>query len=258
MTNAAKKYALQALSMMDLTSLNNDDTEQSIKELCSKEINPFAHTAAVCVYPEFVQLAKQFFADNNIKGVKVATVTNFPHGNDDVTQAVAETKSAVANGADEVDVVFPYRTLIAGNEQIGAKLVAQCKQVCQKNNVLLKVIIETGELQTAELIKKASEICIANGADFIKTSTGKVAVNATLEAANIMLNAIKDSGKKVGFKAAGGVRTVEDARDYLQLAEQIMGAEWITVDTFRFGASGLLGSLLGTLRGDEVKNPTSY
>lgn len=254
-----KQYALQALQLMDLTSLNEDDTEQVIQTLCAKENNAFATTAAVCVYPQFVQTAKQYFADNGLTGVKVATVTNFPHGNDDVAQAVAETKSAIANGADEVDVVFPYRALMAGNEQVGAELVSECKKVCEQAGVLLKVIIETGELKTPKLIKLASEISIDNGADFIKTSTGKVAVNATLESAKIMLTAIKDSGKPVGFKAAGGVRTSEDARDYLQLAETIMGADWITADTFRFGASGLLGSLLATLEGNEVvENTASY
>ncbi|WP_434353271.1 deoxyribose-phosphate aldolase [Psychrobacter sp. HD31] len=258
-TEATKEYALQALSMMDLTSLNEDDTEQAIKELCAKQQNNFGHTAAVCIYPQFIKTAKQALADNEATDVKVATVTNFPHGNDDIAVAVKETIEAVEAGADEVDVVFPYRALIAGNEQVGAELVKACKEACQSAGATLKVIIESGELKTAELIKQASEIAIANGADFIKTSTGKVAVNATLETAEIMLNAIKASGKQVGFKAAGGVRSSEDAKAYIQLAEQIMGADWITVDTFRFGASGLLGSLLATLNDEApAENTASY
>ncbi len=256
--NQLKHYAKLALSLMDLTSLNDDDTNEKIIELCQKANTAYGHPSAVCVYPQFVKIAKQTLAEQNTPQVKVATVTNFPHGNADIAVAVAETKSAVANGTDEVDVVFPYRALIDGDEQVGAELVAQCKEICQKNNVLLKVIIETGELKTAELIKKASEIAIANGADFIKTSTGKVAVNATLESAEIMLNVIKDSGKNIGFKPAGGVRTAEDARDYLQLAEQIMGDNWLSSATFRFGASGLLESLLATLNDEVVENTASY
>lgn len=264
MTNKTlKDYAQQALSLMDLTSLNDDDTEQAIEALCEKENNSHGKTAAVCVYPQFVKTSKKVLADNNASEVKVATVTNFPHGNDDIAVAVSETQSAVDAGADEVDVVFPYRALIAGNEQIGAELVKACKDICQTAGVILKVIIESGELKTPELIKKASEISIDNGADFIKTSTGKVAVNATLEAAEIMLNVIKHKADKenrtVGFKAAGGVRSSEDAREYLQLAEEIMGQEWVTADTFRFGASGLLGSLLNTLEGvAKVENAESY
>lgn len=258
-TEATKEYALQALSMMDLTSLNEDDTEQAIKELCAKQQNNFGHTAAVCIYPQFIKTAKQALADNEATDVKVATVTNFPHGNDDIAVAVKETIEAVEAGADEIDVVFPYRALIAGNEQVGAELVKACKEACQSAGATLKVIIESGELKTATLIKRASEIAIANGADFIKTSTGKVAVNATLETAEIMLNAIKASGKQVGFKAAGGVRSSEDAKAYIQLAEQIMGADWMTVDTFRFGASGLLGSLLATLNDEApAENTANY
>lgn len=252
-----KKYALQALILMDLTSLNEHDTELVIKDLCAKQANGFGHTAAVCVYPQFIKTAKQALKDNKADDVKVATVTNFPHGNDDVAKAMQETKAAVEAGANEVDVVFPYRALMAGNEQVGAELVKACKAVCQQANVVLKVIIESGELKTDELIKQASEIAIENGADFIKTSTGKVAVNATLAAAKTMLTAIKQSGKKVGFKAAGGVRSTEDAIAYLQLAEQIMGESWATKDTFRFGASGLLGSLVATLSDDASLNDAS-
>lgn len=176
-------------------------------------------------------------------------MTNFPHGNNDVAIAVAETKAAIAYGADEVDVVFPYRALIAGNAQIGFELVQACKAVCQDAHVLLKVIIETGELKQEALICQASEIAIDAGADFIKTSTGKVPVNATPESAAIMLKAIRDKGvgERVGFKAAGGVRNAEDAAIYLQLADDIMGAEWATAQHFRFGASSLLASLLTTL-----------
>ncbi len=255
--NNDKYWAKRALSLMDLTSLNDNDTDSVIENLCVSANTPHGQTAAVCVYPAFIQTAKKTLAKQNISHVKVATVTNFPHGNDDIAVAVEETKQAIGAGTDEVDVVFPYKALIAGDEAIGANLVTQCKTAC--GDKTLKVIIESGELKTPELIKKASEIAIANGADFIKTSTGKVPVNATLETAEIMLNVIKDSGKAIGFKAAGGVRTTEDAKAYLQLAEKIMGETWVCADNFRFGASGLLGSLLATLNDESpVENTASY
>ncbi len=250
-------WAKLALSLMDLTSLNANDTDDIIHDLCIAANTLYGQTAAVCVYPQFVKTAIATLDENHARQIKVATVTNFPHGNADMQAAVCETKAAIVDGADEVDVVFPYRALISGDAAIGAALVARCKAVC--DNKTLKVIIESGELKTPKLIKQASKIAIENGADFIKTSTGKVAVNANLKAAEIMLNVIKDSGKPVGFKAAGGVRSTADAKAYLQLAENIMGKDWISADTFRFGASGLLSSLLATLNDEEsAENTASY
>ena len=172
---------------------------------------------------------------------------------------MAETKAAVAYGADEVDVVFPYRALMAGNAEVGFELVKQCKAACG-DNALLKVIIETGELKTEALIKQASEICINAGANFIKTSTGKVPVNATPEYAEIMLNVIKDMGvaKTVGFKPAGGVRTAEDAQQYLAMANTILGDEWADSRHYRFGASSLLANLLHTLGEGEQAAQGGY
>ncbi|RRO09543.1 deoxyribose-phosphate aldolase [Pectobacterium aquaticum] len=245
LTTAARR----ALALMDLTTLNEDDTDEKVTALCRQANSPAGKTAAICIYPRFIPLAKKILREQGTPDIRIATVTNFPHGNDDVAIAVAETKAAIAYGADEVDVVFPYRALIAGNAQIGFELVQACKAVCQDAHVLLKVIIETGELKQEALIRQASEIAIDAGADFIKTSTGKVPVNATPESAAIMLKAIRDKGvgERVGFKAAGGVRNAEDAAIYLQLADDIMGAEWATAQHFRFGASSLLASLLTTL-----------
>ncbi|MBA2779652.1 deoxyribose-phosphate aldolase [Billgrantia kenyensis] len=241
-----QQAARQALALMDLTSLNGDDSDAVIHELCARANTPAGHPAAVCVYPAFVPTARQALAEQGLAGkVKVATVTNFPHGEADVERAAAETRAAIAAGADEVDVVFPYRALMAGDAEVGRELVEACKREC--GDAVLKVILETGELEDAGLIDRAGMLAIDGGADFLKTSTGKVAVNATLNAAKILLTAIKASGRDVGFKAAGGVRTAEDAAAYLQLAERVMGAEWITPAHFRFGASGLLGSLLDTL-----------
>ena len=208
--------ARRALSMMDLTTLNDDDTDDKVAALCRKAASEAGTVAAVCVFPRFVPIARQTLAGLGLTHVKVATVTNFPAGGDDVAAAAAETAAAVAAGADEVDVVFPYRALMAGNAEVGAELVAACKEAC--GDVQLKVIIESGELKDPALIRQASLIAIEAGADFIKTSTGKVPVNATLEAAGIMLTAIRATGGVCGFKAAGGVRTAAEAAEYIDLA----------------------------------------
>lgn len=253
-----KAAALRALKLMDLTTLNDDDTDAKVIELCKNAKTAVGNTAAVCIYPRFIPAAKKQLREQGTPEVRIATVTNFPHGNDDIEIAVAETKAAVAYGADEVDVVFPYRALMAGNEEVGFELVKQCKEAC--GDILLKVIIETGELKTEELIKKASEISIKAGADFIKTSTGKVPVNATPEYAEIMLNVIKEMGvaKTVGFKPAGGVRTAEDAQQYLDMADSIHGAEWADNMHYRFGASSLLANLLHTLGEGEKAAEGGY
>ncbi len=251
-----QQAARQALALMDLTSLNDDDSDATIEALCQQAKTPAGTPAAVCIYPGFVVTARRALMAHGLEGiVRVATVTNFPHGGDDIMAAARETRAAAASGADEVDVVFPWRALMAGDEETGRELVAACKQAA--GDALLKVILETGELKDPALIRRASELALEGGADFLKTSTGKVAVNATLEAAEILLTTIRDSGRDVGFKAAGGVRTVEDALAYLQLAERLMGVTWLTPAHFRFGASGLLGNLLQTLRVDGAGNATS-
>jgi deoxyribose-phosphate aldolase len=244
-----------ALQLMDLTTLNDDDSDTKVMQLCSDAHTMAGDTAAVCIYPRFIPIARKTLQEQNTPHIKIATVTNFPHGNDDLDIAIAETRAAIAYGADEVDLVFPYRALIAGNTTIGATMVEACKALCG-DTITLKVIIETGELARPDLIKQASEICIAAGADFIKTSTGKVPVNATLDATKIMLEAIKASGRDVGFKAAGGVKDAQTASDYLQLAASIMGEDWINPSHFRFGASSLLGALLTQLNLSDHTTPT--
>lgn len=237
--------AQRALSLMDLTTLNDDDTDARVADLCRKASGPAGRVAAVCVFPRFVAIAKKTLREHGAAEVLVATVTNFPHGGADMAQALEETRQAVSFGADEVDVVFPYRALMAGDADLGARLVTACKQVCGTSR--LKVIIESGELKSPELIRQASQISIQAGADFIKTSTGKVAVNATLESARIMLEAIRDSGRDCGFKAAGGVKTAAEAAEYLALADSIMGPDWVSPAHFRFGASSLLANLEATM-----------
>ncbi len=252
--------AQRALNLMDLTTLNEDDTDAKVIALCQQAKSPAGNTAAVCIYPRFIPIARKTLREQGTPDIRIATVTNFPHGNDDLEIALAETRAAIAYGADEVDVVFPYRALMAGNEQVGLEMVKQCKEACAAANVLLKVIIETGELKQDALIRKASEIAIKAGADFIKTSTGKVPENATLHSAELMMTVIAEMGvgKDVGFKPAGGVKTAEDAAQYLALADRLLGREWADSRHFRFGASSLLASLLTTLGHAGQKATSSY
>lgn len=251
-----KDYAQQTLGLIDLTTLNDNDTDEIVIELCKKAKTEFGNVPAICIFRQFIPAAKKYFQEHNL-AVKIATVTNFPHGGDDLALALRETQEAIDLGADEVDIVFPYKALMAGNQAIGAEMIKKAKEIC--GTKVLKVIIESGVLQTPELIALASDISIANGADFIKTSTGKVAVNATLDATEIMLNSIKKSGRNCAFKAAGGVRLVSEAKDYLDLTAKIMGKEWINSTNFRFGASSLLGDVLNVLNGKaSVLDKTVY
>ncbi len=241
-----REAAREAISLMDLTTLNDDDTDAKVITLCQAAHTTAGDTAAVCIYPRFIPIARKTLREQDCSHIRIATVTNFPHGGADIDIAVAETRAGVAYGADEVDVVFPYRALMAGDAETGQQLVSACKAACG-DTVKLKVIIESGELQSPELIRLASEICIDAGADFIKTSTGKVPVNATLEAAETMLRVISERNRDVGFKAAGGVSDATAAKQYMDLAAEIMGDEWVNAEHFRFGASSLLASLLAEL-----------
>ncbi len=223
-------------SLLDLTALNDNDDETTIIHLCQQAISPFGQVAAVCIFPRFVKLANKQLART---GVAIAAVANFPSGTQSVEQTCVEIKQAIQDGANEIDVVMPFQAYLAGDRAFCKEFISKCKSACGKN-VLLKVILETGALEKSDIIAEASQDVIEAGADFIKTSTGKHAIGATLEAAEIMLNAIKNNGGKVGFKAAGGVRTIEQAITYLTLAEKIMGLDWISPKTFRIGASQLV------------------
>ena len=237
-----KEVAQKALSLLDLTSLNDDDTEEKVIALCAKSHGEFGKTAAVCIWPRFVKTAKKALEGTD---VRVATVVNFPHGGTDIEATVAETKQAIEDGADEIDVVLPYKAFMNGDVETAKALLSATREACKDNT--LKVIIESGVLAHAFLIEEATKLAIEIGADFVKTSTGKTPVSATLEAANAMLEVIRDCGKPVGFKASGGVRTTQQAADYLTLADKIMGPKWATPKTFRFGASGLRDSLLASM-----------
>ncbi len=188
-----------------------------------------------------------------LEEVRIATVVNFPRGEDDAETVVEAIRAALAAGADEIDLVFPWRELRAGNDEPGRRLVSAAREACGEH--VLKVILETGELTEADLIRRAARIAIESGADFLKTSTGKVPVNATPEAVRILLEAIRDSGRDVGCKVSGGIRTTRQAREYLGLAARIMGPDWISPSHFRFGASGLLDDLMATLGDSQAPAP---
>ncbi|WP_418608120.1 deoxyribose-phosphate aldolase [Pseudoalteromonas sp. US3C1013] len=245
MTNNTQN-AMLVVSLMDLTSLNTDDNQASINALVNSIDPKLGIPAAVCVFSEFVDDAKIALANRLLSHVKVATVTNFPTGEAPLNEVLNETLIAIEGGADEIDLVIPYKALIKGEADTVLEYVSESKKACG-SRAKLKVIIESGELKTPALIAQATELAIQGGADFVKTSTGKVAVNATLEATEIMLNTIKKSSKTVGFKAAGGVKTTGDANAYLQLTTEIMGHEYLAPETFRFGASSLLNDVYKVL-----------
>ncbi|NRP90127.1 Deoxyribose-phosphate aldolase [Ensifer adhaerens] len=253
-SHSLRETAAVALSLLDLTNLKDDCTPAQIETLCARAQSPYGNTAAICIWPRFVAQARSILGTDHV--VKIATVVNFPAGDMEVADVSAEAREAIADGADEIDVVIPYHAFLAGNEQAVTDMVAAVKAEC-KGPVILKTILETGELKDAALIRRASELAIDAGSDFIKTSTGKVAVNATLEAADIMLRAIRASGRKVGFKPAGGIGSVADAALYLSLAETIMAPDWAMPSTFRFGASSLLDDILNVLAGGESKTASS-
>ncbi|MEN9803201.1 MAG: deoxyribose-phosphate aldolase [Actinomycetota bacterium] len=242
MTDEAS-LARRALALIDLTDLNDGCTDDDVRRLCARAITPFGPVAAVCVWPRFVRTAKHELAST---AVKVATVVDFPSGDEPIDQVVATTARAIADGADEIDVVLPYRALLAGDEErVVAMLRAVRAAVPAPRH--LKVILETGELVGLDHVERAARLAIDHGADFVKTSTGKSKVSATPDAVRVMLQVIAMSGRSIGIKPSGGIRTVADAAVYLRLADEIMGADWATPDTFRFGASGLLDAVLAAI-----------
>jgi len=243
-----RQIASLALTLLDLTDLTETCTPSDIDTLCADARTPHGHTAAICIWPRFVRQARSILGPAS--PVRVATVVNFPLGDLTVDAVAKETRTAIIDGADEIDLVIPYHALIAGDEPAVRHMIAAVRAECP-SPILLKAILETGELKDRDLIRSASHIAISEGVDFLKTSTGKALINATLEAADIMLTCIRESGRKVGFKPAGGVRTVADARLYINLADIIMGSAWVMPSTFRFGASILLKDILSVIDGRE-------
>jgi deoxyribose-phosphate aldolase len=247
-----QQAARQALACLDLTSLNAQDSPADIATLCERAQTAFGPVVAVCVWPRFVAQARGLLPP----GIKVAAVANFPEGALDAIRAVADVQQIVQAGGDEVDVVLPYRALMAGRRSEVAEFLADVRQASR--SLTLKVIIESGELRSHALIAEATRLALMAGADFVKTSTGKSPVSATPEAAAVMLQEIRASGlAHAGFKASGGIRTVAEAQVYLRLAAEQLGAAALRPQRLRFGASGLLNDILATLSGQAAAAPTS-
>jgi len=240
------RLARRLLGLIDLTSLNPTDSADTVRALAATAATPAGNVAALCIWARFIAVARESLEGT---GVPIAVVANFPAGASDVDAAAAETAAAVADGADEVDVVFPYHALLSGDEATGLALVRACRAACGQG-ALLKVILETGQLGAAERIRRASELAIEGGAHFLKTSTGKTQPGATLAAAEVMIDTIAAAerrGVHIGFKASGGVSTIADARAYLELFEKRLGAGSATPATFRIGTSSLLKPILAAL-----------
>lgn len=244
---------------IDLTTLKSTDSPQSVADF-TERVNAFdeeypelKNVAAICVYPNFAQVVSTVL---DVTGVKVACVSGgFPASQTFPEVKVAETALAVEGGADEIDIVLNVGNFLDGDYEEVCDEISEIKSACREAH--LKVILETGALKTAENIQKASILSMYSGADFLKTSTGKEYPGASLEAAYVMAKCIKEyhekTGIMVGFKAAGGVATTEDAVKYYTIIKEVLGEEWLTNEYFRLGASRLANNLLGDILGKEIK-----
>lgn len=247
------EFARRAISLIDLTDLADDHSPAGIDELCHRAAEH--GTAAVCVWPEFVATCAEQLAGT---GVRVATVVNFPSGAEPVDVVVAMARQALADGADDIDVVLPYEAFLAGDRETAGAMVAAVADVVAAP-AIMKVILETGALGSTDAVGAAARLAIESGADFVKTSTGKIPAGASLEAATAMLAAIAEADRPVGLKPSGGIRSFEDAVAYIELADSVMGEGWATPATFRFGASGLLDALLAVVDGGpDVVGSSTY
>jgi deoxyribose-phosphate aldolase len=247
----SKLFALDlAVRMTDLTTLEGADTPGKVRALCAKGLHPdpadptVPPVAAICIYPDLVQIAKETVRGSTVKVASVATA--FPSGRAAVDVKLADVRSAVDAGADEVDMVIDRGAFLAGRYGEVLEEIQLVKAACGPAH--LKVILETGELATLDNVRRASWLAMVGGADFIKTSTGKVTPAATLPVTLVMLEAVRDfaemTGMRIGVKPAGGIRTAKDAVRYLVVVHEVAGPDWLTPDLFRFGASSLLNDIL--------------
>ncbi len=253
---SSKAWALDAaIKMMDLTTLEGMDTPERVKSLCLKALTPdptdlsTPRPAAICVYGDMVKYAKATLGDSGVYVAAVATA--FPSGRASLKVKLEDTKDAVRAGADEIDMVIDRGAFLAGDYLEVYKQIVAVKEACKRSDgsyAHLKVILETGELQTYDNIRRASYLAMLAGGDFIKTSTGKVTVNATIPITMLMLQAVRDwyeeTGELIGVKPAGGIRTAKDAIKYLVVVKETAGETWLNPDLFRFGASSLLNDVL--------------
>ncbi len=257
-TSAKLEGITLSIQCTDLTTLEGKDSEGRVRSLCAKALCPrpgwpnVPSVAAVCVYPNLVSVAKDALRGSSVKVASVATA--FPSGLSNLDVKLADAASAIAAGADEIDMVIDRGAFLAGRERAVYDEIVQVKQLC--GNVHLKVILETGELGTYDTIRRASDIALEAGADFIKTSTGKVGTNATPPTALVMCEALRDfarrTGERRGLKVAGGVRTTKHALAYLVIVKETLGDAWLDPNYFRIGASSLVDDLLMQLEKEET------
>lgn len=253
-TTDLRASAKLALFCLDLTSLNEQDTQADIARLCERAQGPFGATAAVCVWPRLAAFARSQLPAH----IAVAAVANFPDGSADVQRAVRDTSAIVQSGAQEVDVVLPYKSLMLGDEPAVGVLLEAVRKACP--GLLLKVILETGELKDSQLIARASRLSLDAGADFLKSSTGKTPVSATIDAVRTMLAAIgtdPHARHRVGLKPSGGLRTVADVAVYMALFSELLGHQALTPARFRIGASSVLSDIEAILSGNESTPPAT-
>lgn len=254
-TSAKVAGILLAIRCMDLTTLEGKDSAGRVRSMCAKAIRPapgVPSVAAVCVYPNLVRVAKQALTGS---GVRVASVaTSFPSGLSSLDVRLADTRSAIESGAEEIDMVIDRGELLAGNERKVFDEIVAVKNVC--GDVHLKVILETGELGSYDVIRRASDLALEAGADFIKTSTGKIGTSATFPTAVTMCEAIREyarrTGRRAGLKVAGGVKNTKIALTYLVIVKETLGDGWLSPDLFRIGASSLLDDLLMQLEKEQT------
>ncbi|MDB5981927.1 MAG: deoxyribose-phosphate aldolase [Pseudomonas sp.] len=244
-TSQEEQQARAIIGLLDLSTLHIDDDDQRIVALCKRAVSPMGEVAAVCVYPRFVQLARHTLSQLRAKRVRVCTVANFPAGAS-IKSAVADIRAGLVVGADEIDLMYPYQALLRGERQEATELVQACRATCGER-AKLKVILETGELKDPQLIRMACEDVIAAGVNFVGTSSGKVGLTTTPQAVRILLQVIADVGGQASIKVAGGIRTFEEARDYMALAQARFGPHWVNANRVRLGASTVLDDVLTRL-----------
>jgi deoxyribose-phosphate aldolase len=237
------------LGLIDLTSLEISDDQPKIAALAKRAISPFGSVAALCVWPRLISAARHGLEDPN---VRLAAVANFPSGAQDLGETLAEVQTALSAGANEIDLVFPYQQFLRGEPLAAEKYVADVRASLPAA-ITLKVILETGAHPEAAATQKLAQAAIRAGADFLKTSTGKIAIGATPEAVKILLECATHAPRPIGVKASGGIRSISDAKTYLALADQAFGTA-VSAAQFRFGASSLLDDVLGHLQGGTSPN----
>lgn len=241
-----EQLARQAISLFDLVALDVDDTESRIIGLCQRAMTPLGPIASICVYPRFVLLARTTLDRLQHRDIHVVAVVNFPYGSPNKETVMSETRAAVMSGADEIDMVYPFRSLLSGDQQTGSEMVAACRAACGPDT-LLTVTLEVGDLRDPQIIRNACQGAIVAGANFIKTSTGKLVTTPTPQAVRVMLESLVDVGGQVGIKLCGGLRTLADARMFMEMARTRFGPQWVSAQRVRLVGSRLLDDILSQL-----------